>query len=110
MDEKRAHRRQLMHGVALIGSQALDDWQPMILLDMSGSGVSFTHPTQLQKGEQRTLRFRLPDSQFLHQVAVLVVHATTWGVPSGYRVGATFVALEPKSRQAIADFLEKSFV
>ncbi len=109
MDEKRAHRRELMHGVALVGSQALEDWQPMILLDMSVSGVSFTHTTPLATGAQRVLRFRLPDNNVLHQVAVQVIHSATWGVPSGYRVGANFVALEPKTEKAILDFLEKSF-
>ena len=110
MDEKRAHRRQLMHGVALVGSASLDDWQPMILLDMSVSGVCFTHTTELAEGALRTLRFRLPDDNVLHQVAISVVHSTTWGVPSGYRVGASFVSLERKTEQAILDFLEKSFL
>lgn len=108
MDEKRAHRRQLMHGVALVGTLSLDDWQPMILLEMSVSGVSFTHTTELATGAQRTLRFRLPESNILHQVAIVVVHSTTWGVPSGYRVGATFASLEPRTEKAILAFLEKS--
>lgn len=98
-----------MHGVALVGNQSLEDWQPMILLDMSVSGVSFTHSTPLEKGARRTLRFRLPDDSALHQVAVEVIHSATWGVPSGFRVGANFESLELKTKQAIQDFLEKSF-
>ncbi|MEJ7807725.1 MAG: PilZ domain-containing protein, partial [Telluria sp.] len=98
------------HGVALVGSVTLDDWQPMILLDMSVSGVSFTHATPLEDGAKRVLRFRLPENPFLHQVAIQVVHSATWGVPAGYRVGANFLALEPKTRTAIVEFLEKSFV
>ncbi len=110
MDEKRAHRRMLMHGVALVGSESLDDWQPMILLDMSVKGVSFTHATPLGNGARRTLRFKFPDENALHQVAVQVVHSVTWGVPAGYRVGANFLALEAKTEKAIQDFLEKSLV
>lgn len=109
MDEKRAHRRVLMHGVALVGSQALDDWQPAILLDISVHGISFTHPTMLIKGAPRTVRFRLPESDYLHQTAVRVVHSAKYGVPSGYRVGATFDALTPKTELAILEFLQKSF-
>lgn len=110
MDEKRAHRRKLMHGAALVGTPALEDWLPMILLDMSASGVCFTHATELAPGAQRTLRFRLPDDNFLHQVGITVVHSTTWGVPSGYRIGATFVSLEPRTNTSILEFLDKSFL
>lgn len=110
MDDRRAHRRQLMHGVALIGSVTLDEWQPIILLDLSSKGVSFSYPVLLLKGERRTLRFRLPENDFLHQVQIEVVHSATWGVPSGYRVGALLVALEPRSATAIDDFLAKPIV
>ena len=110
MEEKRAHRRMLMHGVALVGSQSLEDWLPVILLDMSVSGASFTYATPLESGARLTLRFRLPENKLLHQVAIEVVHAATWGVPAGYRVGAHFVSLERNTENAIQDFLEKSFV
>jgi hypothetical protein len=109
MDEKRAHRRLLMHGVALIGSQALDNWQPVILLDMSVSGVSFTHSAVIIKGAQRTIRFRLPENSFLHQAAVRVVHSANYGVPSGYKVGAIFLELPSRTELAILEFLQKSF-
>ena len=99
-----------MHGVALVGSVTLDAWQPMILLDLSVSGVSFTHASPLENGAERVLRFRLPEQTVLHQVAIQVVHSATSGVPAGYRIGANFLALEPRTRTAIIDFLEKSFV
>lgn len=110
MDEKRAHQRQLMQATAHIGSGALEDWSPMILLDLSLSGVSFTHATELATATQRTLRFRLPVDNVLHQLAINVVHSTKSGVPSGYRVGATFVSLDPKTEAAIRAFLEKSYL
>lgn len=109
MDEKRAHQRQLMQGMAHSGSGSPEDWLPVILLDLSVSGVSFTRVTELPIGTLRALRFRLPDNNVLHQVGINVVHSTTGGVPSGYRIGATFAALEPKTENAILAFLEKSY-
>ena len=108
MDEKRVHKRAVIHGAALVDSQALDNWQPSILLDMSASGISFTHPTLLIKGFPRTVRFRLPESGYM-QAAIRVVHSAKCGVPSGYRVGATFDSLTPRTELAILEFLQKAF-
>ena len=110
MDEKRAHRRQLMHGVAQIDGGPLAQWQPMILLDLSVSGLSFTHPAALPQGERRTVRFSLPGNSFLYQLGIKVVHASTLGVPYGYRIGAVFAALDQESEKAIANFLAKSLL
>jgi hypothetical protein len=109
MDEKRKHRRQLMHGVAQIDSAPLAHWQPMILLDLSLKGLSFTHPSALPQGDQRKVRFSLPGNSFLYQLAIKVVHSSTLGVPYGYRIGAVFEGIDQESEKAIANFLAKSF-
>lgn len=108
MDEKRAHRRQLMQEMAHIQMHPLDKWQPTVLLDMSASGVSFICATHVEKNARLSVRFSLPGSARLHEVGVEVVHASTNGVPSGYRVGARFVMLMAEAQGAIAEYLDTS--
>lgn len=80
-----------MHGVALVGSQSLEDWQPMTLLDMSVSGVSVTQAPPLKTVSSVPCVFGFPK----------IVSCVTWGVPSDYRVGAIFLSLEQSTEQVI---------
>ncbi len=110
MDEKRAHRRQLMQEMAKIQLHPLAKWQMTVLLDMSSSGVSFTCDTAVEKHGRLSLRFSLPGSVQTHEVGLEAVHTTTSGVPSGYRVGARFLVMDSATQSAIVDYLEATSV
>ena len=107
MRERRAHTRALMHEHAfLIG----DDGQraPVIMLDISLRGASFATAEVLASGALRQLEFGLPGSPTRHTVLMKVVNQSTSGVPSGFRVGAMFIAVDPRTTEEITDFVSKA--
>jgi hypothetical protein len=107
MKEQRAHARKLMHEQAYLADAGMSSWAPVVLLDISLSGISFASPTAIIDGDRRRLQFRMPGSPVLHRVLIHIVHHTTSGVPVGFKVGARFDDIGADTREAIADFLSK---
>jgi hypothetical protein len=105
MSEKRAHTRRLMHEDAILADATGAARHPVVLLDISRLGVSFTSPTLLDSGSRHILDFKLPGTTVLHETVVQVVHSGQAGVPSGYRVGARFVHIELETTDSIVHFV-----
>jgi hypothetical protein len=108
MSEKRAHTRRLMHEEAMLADAGATARQPVVLLDISRVGVSFTSPAALDGGSRHLLGFRLPGVPDSHETVVQVIHSSTNGVPSGYRIGARFVHIETETTDAITNFVSHS--
>jgi hypothetical protein len=106
--EKRAHKRKLMHEPASIDTAVPGKWNPVILLDISTGGVSFAAAEALVQGNKYTLRFCLPHSDHLHQIAIRIMHVGTTGVPTGFRMGARFLDANVNATDAIVEFFSKS--
>lgn len=108
MSEKRAHARRLMHENAVLADAGGAARHPVVLLDISRLGVSFTSPNQLDSGARHLLSFRLPGAARQHETVVQVVHSGQNGVPSGFRIGARFVHIDTDTSDAIASFVSTS--
>lgn len=108
MKEQRAHSRKLTHEQAYLADAGLASWAPVVLIDISLSGISFASPTAIIGGQRRELQFRLPGSPLLHRARISIVHHTTAGVPLGFKVGARFEDMDADTTAAIAGFLNKS--
>ncbi|MGJ7914750.1 PilZ domain-containing protein [Massilia sp. LXY-6] len=107
MKEQRAHGRKLMHEQAYLADASMSSWVPVILIDISLSGISFASPAVLIDGGLRELHFRMPGSPRLHRALIHIVHNSTSGVPVGFKVGASFEEIGAETRDAIAGFLSK---
>jgi hypothetical protein len=98
----------MMHEQGFLLDSGGTSWAPVILLDISLRGISFATPEALVTGTVRKLRFSVPGSPALHDCLIHIVRRTTDGVPSGFRIGAMFVTIEPDATEQIADFVSKS--
>jgi hypothetical protein len=105
LKEQRVHRRKLIHEQAYLADAGMSSWIPVVLLDISLSGISFASPTVIISDESRQLHFRMPGSPLLHRVLIRIVYHSTSGVPLGVRVGARFEQVSADTTDAIADFL-----
>ena len=94
-----------MHEQAYLADAGMTSWAPVVLIDISVSGISFASPTAIISGELRQLQFRMPGSPVLHRVLIDIVHHTTCGVPVGFKVGARFEDLSAETTAAITGFL-----
>ena len=81
---------------------------PVVVLDISLRGLCFATSEVLESGSICYLWFCLPGSPTRHQTVVQIVHSSTAGVPSGFRVGAMFTEIAPESIEQIMDFVSKS--
>ena len=107
MREQRAHNRRLMREDAIISDPSGDARRPAILLDISRVGVCFTSPQLLPSGMVYSLEFSLPGQTGLHRTTLEVVHSSSSGVPSGYRVGARFLDIPAGTAELIMDFVTR---
>jgi hypothetical protein len=96
-----------MHEQAYLADTGMTSWIPVVLLDISLSGISFASPTVIVSDESRQLHFRMPGSPLLHRALIRIVYHTTSGVPLGVRVGARFEQVSADTTEAITDFLSK---
>jgi hypothetical protein len=96
-----------MHEQAYLADASMTSWTPVVLIDISLSGISFASPTTIIGGQLRQLQFRMPGSPLLHHVLVHIVHHSTSGVPVGFKVGARFEDIGADTRDAIAGFLSQ---
>jgi hypothetical protein len=108
LKEQRAHVRKLMHEQAYLADAGMTSWAPVVLIDISLSGISFASPTAIIPGELRQLQFRMPGSPALHRALIDIVHHTTSGVPVGFKVGARFAEIGSETTVAITGFLGRS--
>lgn len=108
MQEKRAHTRRLMREEAVLADATGSSRHPVVMLDISRLGVSFTSPELLPSGSRHLLDFRLPGSPELQETVVQVVHSTSAGVPSGFRVGARFVHIADETSEQIVQFVSNT--
>jgi hypothetical protein len=106
MQEKRAKTRKLMTVDAMLADAAATVWHPVVLLDISPIGAAFASAQLPEDGASHMLRFCLPGSARRHEALVCIVHSSVTGVPSGYRVGAKFVAVGADSAACIAAFTQ----
>jgi hypothetical protein len=97
-----------MHEQAFLLDSSGTSWAPIVLLDISLGGISFATPEALMSGTVRQLLFTVPGNPARHHAHINIVHRSTSGVPSGFRIGARFVTVEPDTREQIADFVSKS--
>ena len=97
-----------MHEQAFLSDASGTSWAPVILLDISMRGISFATPEALLGGALRRLQFTLPGSPVRHHCMINIVHRSTAGVPSGFKVGAMFVTIEADTTEHIVDFVSKS--
>jgi hypothetical protein len=105
--EQRAHARKLMREQAYLADAGMSSWAPVVLIDISLSGISFASPSVIINGELRQLQFRMPGSQQLHRALIHIVHHTASGVPLGFKVGARFEEVGADTSAAITGFLGK---
>lgn len=105
VQEKRAQIRKLMLEAASVADAAGASWHPIILLDISRIGLAFASAQAMENGGSHMLRFRLPGNPRQHEAVVSVVHSSTAGVPSGFRIGAKFVVVVPAMIVAIEEFI-----
>jgi hypothetical protein len=106
--EQRAHARRVMHEQAFLLHSSGTSWAPIVLLDISLGGISFATPEALVCGTVRQLSFTVPGSPTRHHCHICIVHRSTSGVPTGFRIGARFVTIDADTRNQIADFVSKS--
>jgi hypothetical protein len=95
-----------MHEQAYLADAGMSSWAPVILIDISLSGISFASPAAIICDTPRELHFRMPGSPLLHRARIQVVHHSTSGVPVGFKVGARFEEIGVETRDAIAGFLK----
>jgi hypothetical protein len=107
LKEQRAHVRKLMHEQAYLADASMTSWAPVVLIDISRSGISFASPSVIIGGESRQLQFRMPGSPQLHRVLIHIVHHSTSGVPVGFKVGARFEDISADTADAITGFLSQ---
>src|SRR4051812_21648726 len=105
MREKRAHIRKLMLVDASVADAAGMNWRPVLLLDISPLGASFASAQSMDGGTTAMLRFCMPGSAHRHETVVSIVHSSSTSVPSGFRVGARFVAIDAATTERILDFV-----
>jgi hypothetical protein len=96
-----------MHEQAYLADASMTSWAPVVLIDISLSGISFASPAAIINGELRQLHFRIPGSPLIHRAVVCIVHHSTSGVPVGFKVGARFKDISADTRDAITGFLSK---
>jgi hypothetical protein len=96
-----------MHEQAYLADASMTSWAPVVLLDISISGISFASSTVIIDGGLRQLQFRMPGSPLLHRALIHIVHHSTSGMPVGFKVGARFEEVSANTRDAISDFLSK---
>ena len=96
-----------MHEHASLLDTTGTSWTPVILLDISLRGIGFATPEVMMTGTIRQLRFKVPGSPMLHHALVYIVHQSSAGVPSGFKVGAKFEEIGANTTNAIVDFLSK---
>ena len=108
MSEKRAHTRRLMKEDAVLADAMGTMRHPVVLLDISRPGVSFTSPGPLDGGSRHILEFKLPGTPQMHETVVQVIHCSDSGVPSGFRVGARFVHIPAETTESIVNFVSTS--
>jgi c-di-GMP-binding flagellar brake protein YcgR len=106
--EQRAHARKLMHEQAFLLDSSGTSWAPIVLLDISLGGISFAIPEAIISGTVRQLLFTVPGSPTRHQAQVCIVHRSTSGVPTGFRIGARFIKVDPDTTEQILNFVSKS--
>lgn len=94
-----------MHEAAWIATSAGDSWTPVVLLDISTHGVSIASTLLMTSGDRRPLRFTLPGDTSSHYAFVRLLYRSTEGVPGGFRYGARFTEIDPKTTSHIVDFL-----
>jgi hypothetical protein len=97
-----------MHEQAFIQDSTGTSWAPVVLLDISLRGIGFATPEPIISGTVRQLLFTVPGSPIRHHADIYIVHRSTSGVPSGFRIGARFVTLDPVTTDQIADFVSKA--
>jgi hypothetical protein len=105
LKEQRVHARKLMHEQAYLADASMSSWAPVVLIDISLSGISFASPTAIIDGELRQLQFRMPGSPLLHRALIHIVHHSQSGVPVGFKVGARFEEISAGTTDAITGFL-----
>jgi hypothetical protein len=96
-----------MHEFASITNSAITAWTPVILLDVSLNGISFASSEVLFAGVTHPMRFTLPGAPKMHFVSVMLLPGTTQGVPVGYRYGAKFVQIDPRTTDHLVQFLSE---
>lgn len=96
-----------MHEFGSITNSEITAWKPVILLDVSVNGISFASPEVLFAGVTHPMRFTLPGAPRIHFVAVTLLPGMTQGVPVGYRYGAKFETIEPRTTDHIVRFLSE---
>ncbi|MCG2584593.1 PilZ domain-containing protein [Massilia sp. TS11] len=105
MHEKRAYVRALIQANAAVADALGERWDEVSLLDISQVGVAFHAEHGYDSGQTRMLRFELPGLAEHNEALMQVVHSGRAGVPSGYRIGARFIALDEDTRARIAKFI-----
>lgn len=96
-----------MHEYAFVSNFSDSGWLPIVLLDISASGISFACSEALQGGNVHALRFTLPGTPKLHFASAVLLPATTEGVPSGYRYGGRFSSIDRSTIDHIVTFLSE---
>ena len=105
MHEKRAQTRGLMREDAVLAANDGQARKPVIKLDISRLGVCFASPEALEASSRHLLVFALSGKPQAHETVVQVVHSSTAGVPSGFRIGARFVHIQPETTDEIVAFV-----
>jgi hypothetical protein len=105
MQEQRAHTRKLMRAEAVLADAGNAARHPVVLLDISRLGVSFSSPAPLESGSRHILDFNLPGMPRLHETVVQVVHTSEAAASDAFRVGARFVHIAPETSDSIVQFV-----
>lgn len=77
----------------------------MVLLQISTHGVTIASTQSMTSGDLRPVRFTLPGDAAPHYALVRLLYRSTEGVPVGFRYGARFTTIDPKTTSHIVDFL-----
>lgn len=105
MLEKRVHQRKLMTATATLGDADGAARHPVVLLDISRTGVSFINIETLPSGASHFLDFLLPGNDAPLEAVIQIVHSTSCGPAAGFRVGARFVYIAHEAGDVIAAFM-----
>jgi hypothetical protein len=102
MEDQRADTRKLMFEDAAIADASGTGWAPVVLLDISQTGVAFASAHALDSGASHVLRFRLPGSTQRHEAVLSIVRSTRAATRAGYRVAARLAAVDAETAVLIA--------
>ena len=101
--EKRICLRKALQGERSIAEPLGNNWFPIRLLDIPGSGIGFHCRTAVADGSARMVRFTLQsDPPIDVSATVKIIYCSKHTLLEGYRIGAAFRKMDAEHQAQIS--------